>query len=561
MKRIITLAILLLTFGYGMAQSPQKMSFQAVVRNNTNTLLSNQPVGLKMSILQGSATGAVVYSEMQTATTNTNGLVSIQIGGGSVLSGSFSTIDWSNGPYFIETETDVNGGTNYTLTSTTQLLSVPFALYAQTSGSSIPGPQGPIGLTGPAGTNGTNGVDGATGPQGPQGDTGLTGPAGVNGINGIDGAIGPQGIQGIKGDTGLTGPQGPIGLTGPAGANGTNGIDGATGPQGIQGIKGDTGLTGLTGPQGTIGLTGPAGANGTNGIDGATGPQGIAGTNGTNGKNTLVNTTVEPAGSNCVNGGTKIEVGLDANNDGVLEAGEVNASLTKYVCDGANIANNQSQGVRVGFSSSTTWICPVGVTQITVELWSGAGGGGGASYVDNGFCYWYGGSGMFYGNRGAKGGEGGYIKQTLTVIPNNTYNIIIGQGGQGGQGGSINNKSGQNGSNGESSSFDNLINVLPGSGGQGGVMICGCPGNTVSNGISTCSNIPISNSGSNGSITNFNYVPNPSGISYIPSSYLTLFPSSQAGAGQGGTSYRSDTGFTTINSATSGQQGYCVISY
>ena len=74
--------------------------------------------------------------------------------------------------------------------------------------------------------------------------------------------------------------------------------------------------------------------NGTNGSDGVTGPQGIAGTNGTNGKNTLVNTTVEPAGSNCVNGGTKMEVGLDTNNNGVLEAGEVNASLTKYVCNG-----------------------------------------------------------------------------------------------------------------------------------------------------------------------------------------------------------------------------------
>ncbi len=109
MKRIITLAILLLSFAYGIAQSPQKMSFQAVIRNNTNTLLSNQAVGLRMSILQGAATGTVVYSESQTATTNTNGLVSIQIGSGSVLSGNFSTIDWSNGPYFIQTETDVIG--------------------------------------------------------------------------------------------------------------------------------------------------------------------------------------------------------------------------------------------------------------------------------------------------------------------------------------------------------------------------------------------------------------------------------------------------------------------
>jgi hypothetical protein len=179
MKRTITLAILLLTFGYAMAQSPQKMSFQAVVRNNTNTLLSNQPVGLRISILQGSASGTVVYSETQTATTNSNGLVTIQIGGGTTISGDFAAIVWANGPYFIQTETDANGGTNYTLISTTQLLSVPYALYAQTSGSSIPGPQGPIGLTGATGPQGPIGLTGATGAQGPIGLTGATGPAGL----------------------------------------------------------------------------------------------------------------------------------------------------------------------------------------------------------------------------------------------------------------------------------------------------------------------------------------------------------------------------------------------
>jgi hypothetical protein len=316
MKRIITLAILLLSFAYGIAQSPQKMSFQAVVRNNTNTLLSNQPVGLKMSILQGSATGTVVYSESQTATTNTNGLVSIQIGSGSVLSGNFSTIDWSNGPYFIQTETDVNGGTNYTLTSTTQLLSVPYALYAQTSGSSIPGPQGPIGLTGPAGANG---ADGATGAQG---------PAGTNGTNGTDGLSAYQiwinagntgtqadflaSLQGAQGIAGTNGADGATGLQGPAGANGADGATGAQGPAGTNGTNGADGLSayqiwlnagntgtqadflaslqgaqGIAGTIGADGATGPQGPAGANGIDGATGSQGPAGTNGTNGADGL----------------------------------------------------------------------------------------------------------------------------------------------------------------------------------------------------------------------------------------------------------------------------------
>jgi hypothetical protein len=86
--------------------------------------------------------------------------VSIEIGGGTVTVGSFAAIDWANGPYFIKTETDPAGGTNYTITGTTQLLSVPYALYAASSGSSIPGPQGPAG---------PQGNDGAIGPQGPAG--------------------------------------------------------------------------------------------------------------------------------------------------------------------------------------------------------------------------------------------------------------------------------------------------------------------------------------------------------------------------------------------------------
>ncbi len=202
------------------AQAPNKMSYQAVVRNNSNTLVSNQVVGMRISVLQGSATGTTVYVETQTPITNTNGLVSIEIGGGTVVSGNFANINWANGPYFIKTETDPNGGTNYSITGTSQLLSVPYAMYAETSGSSIPGPQGP---QGPQGLQGPAGNDGAPGPQGPAGAAGpqgLTGAAGTNGINGAVGATGPQGPIGLTGATGLTGAQGP---QGPAGllTNGT----------------------------------------------------------------------------------------------------------------------------------------------------------------------------------------------------------------------------------------------------------------------------------------------------------------------------------------------------
>ena len=108
------------------AQAPQKMSYQAVIRNSSDQLITNHAVGMKISILQGTATGTVVYTETQTPTTNANGLVSIEIGGGT----GFSAINWASGPYFIKTETDPAGGTSYTITSISQLLSVPYALHA-----------------------------------------------------------------------------------------------------------------------------------------------------------------------------------------------------------------------------------------------------------------------------------------------------------------------------------------------------------------------------------------------------------------------------------------------
>ena len=150
-------------------QVPEKMSYQAVVRNTTNNLVTNQPVGMQISILQGSATGTAVYIETQTPTSNANGLVSLEIGGGTVVSGNMATINWANGPYFIKTETDPTGGSSYTITGTSQLLSAPYALYAKTSGSSIPGPAGPMGpqgLTGPQGPAGTPGANGQGVPVG-----------------------------------------------------------------------------------------------------------------------------------------------------------------------------------------------------------------------------------------------------------------------------------------------------------------------------------------------------------------------------------------------------------
>ena len=132
MKKITYLLIVLIFLATKIqAQAPQTMSYQAVMRNSSNALLANTALGMKISILQGSATGTAAYAETQTATTNSNGLVSLQIGNGTATTGTFAGIDWSTGSYFIKTETDPTGGSNYTITGTQKMMSVPYALYAK----------------------------------------------------------------------------------------------------------------------------------------------------------------------------------------------------------------------------------------------------------------------------------------------------------------------------------------------------------------------------------------------------------------------------------------------
>lgn len=116
------------------AQSPEKMSYQAIIRDSDNQLVTNQSVGMQISILQGTVTGTAAYVETQTPTTNANGLVTIEIGAG-ITSDNFSEIDWTNGPYYIQIETDPEGGTSYSITGTSQVLSVPYAMHAKTAES------------------------------------------------------------------------------------------------------------------------------------------------------------------------------------------------------------------------------------------------------------------------------------------------------------------------------------------------------------------------------------------------------------------------------------------
>ena len=130
MKRIFVILVAVLITASLFAQAPEKMTYQAVVRDDNSILITSTEVGIEINIYQeGSESGTLVYTETQTPATNANGLFSIEIGGQT----GFDTITWANGPYFLETNIDVAGGTNYTITGVSQLLTVPYALHAKTA--------------------------------------------------------------------------------------------------------------------------------------------------------------------------------------------------------------------------------------------------------------------------------------------------------------------------------------------------------------------------------------------------------------------------------------------
>ncbi|MCT4640375.1 MAG: hypothetical protein N4A72_21935 [Bacteroidales bacterium] len=131
MKKLYIILILLTSLNL-YSQVPDKMSYQAVVRDRDNNLVVNSNIGMRISVVKGTPTGSEIYSEVQVPQTNASGLVSIEIGTG-VSSKSFSEIDWSLGPYYIKTEIDPSGGTRYTIKAVSQLMSVPYSMHSKTS--------------------------------------------------------------------------------------------------------------------------------------------------------------------------------------------------------------------------------------------------------------------------------------------------------------------------------------------------------------------------------------------------------------------------------------------
>ena len=180
-KHLLFLSALLLSVTALFAQAPQKMSYQAVVRNTNNTLVTNQSVSAKISILQGGVNGTPVYVETHFVTTNANGLLTLEVGNGTAVSGSMATVNWANGPFFLKSEIDPDGGINYSIEGTQQLLSVPYALYAEKAGNVpafgiVPVDSGyVISVVQPGGTPQTYFLPtGGQGPAGPAGNDGLS---------------------------------------------------------------------------------------------------------------------------------------------------------------------------------------------------------------------------------------------------------------------------------------------------------------------------------------------------------------------------------------------------
>ena len=139
MKKLVLSLVAIATISLSsFGQAPEGFKYQAVVRDAGNTILNNQAVGMQIEILQGGISGTPVYTESFTPTTNTYGLVNLEIGTGTT-SDDFTIIDWANDTYFIRTSIDVTGGSSYAVMGTSQLMSVPYALHAKTADSIVGG--------------------------------------------------------------------------------------------------------------------------------------------------------------------------------------------------------------------------------------------------------------------------------------------------------------------------------------------------------------------------------------------------------------------------------------
>ena len=391
----VLLFITLIAIGFASyGQSPNLLNYQAIARNTNGNSLPNQPMNIRISIIDNNPSGNLLYSEIRAIKTNLVGLFSLIIGSTGAMSykGNISNINWASGDKYLHVEIDPtveNGLTvgndptainDFLDMGIVKLVSVPYALLASsavsaatvTTNANLSGAVTSFGnvtsiapspnLTGlPTAPTAnletsttqiattefvhaavTKHLIGFTGQIGVQGLTGLTG------ATGLQGADGANGIQGITGATGVTGSTGVKGADGAKGIQGLTGAKGTTGAKGIQGLTGAKGITGATGIQGLTGLAGAKGADGAKGIQGLTGATGVKGADGAKGIQGLTGATgvkgadgtIGLTGAIGVTGSTGVKGADGANGiQGLTGANGVTGSTGLKGADGANGVN------------------------------------------------------------------------------------------------------------------------------------------------------------------------------------------------------------------------------
>lgn len=352
MKNLFLTTIMLLTtmvlcFAQNERKAPEAFNYQGVARDLSGQAIANQDVSLRISIIAGDLSGDAAYSEVHQVRTNEAGFFSLAIGYGQADKGEFSAIRWGADNYFVQVEMDAKGGQDFVRMGSSQLLSVPYALYAQRAGE-VEGTALPPDGCGPCDGGVTvlqleyNGLDGAVvvvynvdrsetlfigyvvpgqlftfnndgdvldpsririwinGTQNTRIRTNCrdeVGPGSVFGAftvnyaeslnNGPICEVEPGGYDDtgccIDGAPGATGPTGPTGPQGETGPQGPPGAPGIAGATGPTGADGPRGATGDPGADGPRGATGPTGDPGLDGPRGATGPTGDTGADGPRG--------------------------------------------------------------------------------------------------------------------------------------------------------------------------------------------------------------------------------------------------------------------------------------
>jgi hypothetical protein len=446
------------------SQAPEKLSYQSVIRRTNNDLVVNQNVRVKISILQGTITGTAVYVEDHSTSTNSNGLVSLSIGGGNLISGSFSAINWEIGPYFVKMEADPTGGTNYTVSGTSQLLSVPYALYAKTSGSS----QASWNSNGNTGTNPSTNFMGTTDAKDLIFKTNNTERLRINsgGRVGI-GTSSPQEMLHVKSGNikvestnadrhVLISENGGLELfrsaatTSPE-TNGfidfkdtltddfdhrifysnknflppSGGLIFASGPIRKDRLvilnNGNIGI-GVSNPTGKFQVKNDVSGSDSSFIVTTAGKIGIG--------------TISPSAKLDVSGTVKIADGTQGSGKVLTSDASGNASWQTAAVTTGSFTNMQVYST----SGTSTFTVPAGVTKIMVEVWGGGGGGGNSSATVTGTV--------------GSGAGGGYGRSIFSVVPGQNYSVVVGAGGVAGSG------------DGGTSSFGSIINATGGIGGN-----------------------------------------------------------------------------------------------